>query len=122
MEPNPNTDPSIHQVDLLMTWGKASQKRAPKESQRNWAVSNISIKDYGLNLKKINGKNRDLQSKINCDPKFMQLIELMVKEINENKYETISISCDKGKHRSVAIAEILKKLYYPRAEIIHLDL
>ena len=107
---------------VIITWGKICGKHAPKESQRNWIVNNISIKDYGMNLKKINGKNKELQSKIICDPKFMEIVELMVREINGNNYETISISCDKGKHRSVAIAEILKELYYPGAEIIHMGL
>ena len=106
---------------VIITWGKAHSKHTPKESQRNWVVNNISIKDYGLNLKKINGKNKELQAKMMCDPKFMEVVESIVKEISENNYETISINCDKGKHRSVAVAEIVKK-YYPRAEMIHMDL
>ena len=107
---------------LIYTWGKAYRKHAPEESKRNWAVSNTSILDYGFKLRKINGKNKQLQSKIICDHRFIQIIEQIVKEVEENKYECISISCDQGRHRSVAIAEILKQLYYPQAEIIHLHL
>ena len=34
----------------------------------------------------------------------------------------ISFVCNHGKHRSVGWAEIIKKIYYPKSILFHLDL
>lgn len=100
---------------VIITCSNVSRKYKPIDTQRNWSVDIISIND--INLKNITGKNR-----IITDSKFIKLIELIVKEIEKNDYKTISISCTHGRHRSLAVAEILKMLYYPFATVKHLDL
>jgi len=52
-------------------------------------------------------------------PDFMISIQ---KIIEENDLRIVSFNCSKGRHRSVAAAELLKKLVYPNSEIIHLEL
>lgn len=106
----------------IYTWGKLYRKWKPTESEKNYSVEMISIRDYNMNLKRINGKSNELQNKIILDQKFINVINSIVKLIEDNDYKVISISCEHGRHRSVAIAEILKKLYYPQASIQHLDL
>ncbi|QKF93475.1 RNAse adapter protein rapZ [Fadolivirus algeromassiliense] len=113
---------NIERELTILTWGKSSRKFKPNESQKNFSVGMISILDYGLNLKKINGKNHELQNLIMSDKSFIQTIKSIVLEIEKNNYNTISICCDQGRHRSVAVAEIIKKIYYPQTNIKHLDL
>jgi len=104
----------------ILTWGKASRKYKPNGTEKNWSIEMISIND--LYLKKITGKNPIIQNRLLIEPNFIKLLKGIVKEIEEKNYQTISICCTHGRHRSVATAEILKKLYYPNATINHLDL
>lgn len=105
---------------VILTWSKAARKYKPQETQKNYSVEMISIND--INLKRVTGKNEVVQVRIMMDPKFTKLLDSIVQEIETNNYMTISICCTHGRHRSVAAAELLKKLYYPQASINHLDL
>jgi len=104
----------------ILTWGKAARKYKPDETEKNWSIEMISIND--IYLKKMNGKNLIIQNRLMIESTFIKLLKGIVKEIEEKDYKTISICCTHGRHRSVATAEILKKLYYPNAIINHLDL
>lgn len=47
----------------------------------------------------------------------------IIKQLDEGGiYENIGIICNYGKHRSVAWAELLKKLYYPKSNIKHIGI
>lgn len=104
----------------ILTWGKAARKYKPESTEKNWSVEMISIND--LYLKKITGKNPIIQNRLLIESNFIKLLKGIVKEVEEKNYKTISICCTHGRHRSVATAELLKKLYYPNATINHLDL
>ena len=43
-------------------------------------------------------------------------------QVEHSDLKCISINCTKGRHRSVAAAEILKKTYYPNATVKHLTI
>lgn len=107
---------------IILTWGTAHSDHAPAKSQRNWFVGTITTRKYGVNLKKNNGKSEEIQVGIMADPKFPDILNSIVSEVEEKGYTTISISCTKGRHRSVAVAEIVKKHIYPFAVIKHVDL
>jgi len=106
----------------ILTWAKAAHKHKPDRSQKNYSVEMISIRDQGLNLKRLTGRGQDIQNRILAEPKFVRVMKQIVREVEENDYTVISVCCAQGRHRSVAIAELLRKLYYPSAEINHLDL
>jgi hypothetical protein len=106
----------------ILTWGTAKMDHTPPQSQRNWFVGTITTRKYGVNLKKNNGKSEEIQVGVMADPKFPDILNSIVSEVEEKGYTTISISCTKGRHRSVAMAEILKKHIYPFATIRHLTL
>lgn len=106
----------------ILTWGVAKMAHTPSVSQRNWFVGVITTRKYGVNLKKNNGKSEEIQAGIMADPKFPNILNSIVSEVEKNNYTVISISCTKGRHRSVAMAEILKKHIYPQAQVRHLTL
>ena len=76
---------------IIITW----DKYRPEESQKNWHV--------------------DLGSKTH------KILNQIVKTIEEGGYMTISISCEQGTNAAVAVADLLKKHYYPHAEIRKLN-
>ena len=47
---------------------------------------------------------------------------LAATQVEHSNLSCISINCTKGRHRSVAAAEILKKTYYPNATVKHLTI
>lgn len=106
----------------ILTWGTAIMNHKPSASQRNFFVGVITTRKRGVNLKKHNGKSEEIQVGIMADPKFPALINNIVNEVEEHDLKVISISCTKGRHRSVAMAEIVKKYIYPNAQIQHLTL
>lgn len=75
-----------------------------------------------MNLKRVTGLNREIQEHIMHDHRFALLVQEIISEVNEKGYSRISISCKRGKHRSVAVAELLKRFVYPNADVIHTNL
>lgn len=109
----------------IYTWGNSNRKHKPEESELNFNVIPIvSLKrESGLNLKKLNGTNREIQSCLFQNKKFNSFIDHIVTTIESNpSLSCISINCKNGIHRSVAVAEILRNEYYSNANVIHLEL
>ena len=52
----------------------------------------------------------------------MAWLSMTVSKIEDGNLQAIGINCAKGRHRSVAAAEILKQLFYPAAKIEHLTI
>lgn len=105
----------------IYTWGKGT-KVVPPESQRNWHVVTLKLRDQDFNLKRMTGLSREIQEAILMNPRFDPLVTGLVEEIEQEAYQVISISCERGRHRSVAVAELLKKQWYPQATLHHLNL
>ncbi len=106
----------------IYTWGKRFKKRKPEESQKNFNASVLNGRAPGINLKTMNGTYDELQYVVSRCSTFDSWITMCVQKIEEDNLHTISINCAKGRHRSVAAAEILKKVYYPSAKISHLTI
>ena len=75
-----------------------------------------------MNLRKMNGLSSEIQARISRCSLFPTWITMVIEAIETKNLSVISINCTKGRHRSVAAAEILKAVYYPKATIEHLTI
>lgn len=64
----------------------------------------------------------EIQEGLTKDPMFFTFVRQVVRGIETNNLLVISITCTKGRHRSVAIAELLRKWFYPDAIVQHLTI
>lgn len=106
---------------LIYTWGKALQKAPPADSQFNFNAGVLNGRGTA-DLWLMNGLEDVVQSNILCCGLFPRWIGMVCSKIEKESLHTISINCTKGRHRSVAAAEILRKHYYPNATIQHLTI
>jgi len=112
---------------IIYTWGKKVRQRLNYKVDKNFSVEMLNIKSNTNEstssiLKKHNGKAKQVEDLVLNNKKFIKIVCNMLYEIEKNNYKCISINCLKGRHRSVATAEFLKKNYYPNAYIKHLEL
>lgn len=105
----------------VSTWGRALMK-GPPIGAVNFNASVLSGRGHGVNTRKMNGLWIEIQSQVSKCSMFPMWIELVIRKIEKEDIHHISINCTKGRHRSVAAAELLKKLYYKRADIHHLTI
>ena len=61
-----------------------------------------------------------IQDSVIRHPKFLELIETIVDNIETMNPKSVGFICNHGKHRSVAWAELIHKLYYKKSIIKHL--
>jgi len=73
-----------------------------------------------IDVQTINGLSDIIQDSIICHPKFLELIEIVVSNIETENPKNIAFICNHGKHRSVGWAELLQKLYYNKSIVKHL--
>lgn len=76
--------------------------------------------DKDIDIYTINGLNNIIQDSIVLHPKFLELIEIVIKHIETENPKEIAFICNHGKHRSVGWAELLQKLYYKNSVVKHL--
>eukprot|EP00929_Paragymnodinium_shiwhaense_P055508 TRINITY_DN27806_c0_g1_i1.p1 TRINITY_DN27806_c0_g1~~TRINITY_DN27806_c0_g1_i1.p1 ORF type:complete len:390 (+),score=86.41 TRINITY_DN27806_c0_g1_i1:73-1170(+) len=121
--------PSVEQMGvqtdrevLIYTWGKALRKSAPPDSQCNFNAGILNGRGGGADLRTMNGTSDEVQRNVASCGLFPRWIEMVINKIEKTPCHTISINCTKGRHRSVAAAEILRKFYYPNAVLRHLTI
>ncbi len=107
---------------LILTWGRALLKGTPQQSERNFNAGVLNGRGGSINLRKLNGLSDEIQGRISRCSLFPTWIKMVIDKIEDDDLMCISINCTKGRHRSVAAAEILKKVYYPAAQIDHLTI
>lgn len=76
--------------------------------------------DKDIDVHSINGLSNIIQNSIILHPKFLELIETVLKYIEIENSKKIAFICNHGKHRSVGWAELLQKLFYKKAIVKHL--
>ena len=93
----------------IYTWGIAKRKFKPHQSKKNFNVCGVSNgKPYGINLKKLDGRSEELQKSISSLPRYEEYKNAIIKYIIGNPdSDAISINCQKGRHRSVAMAQLV---------------
>jgi len=106
----------------IYTWGKALRKAAPPDSQFNFNAGVLNGRGGGADLRSMNGLSEEVQNNVLSCGLFPRWIEMVCSKIEFSGLHTISINCTKGRHRSVAAAEILRKVYYPSATIKHVTI
>jgi len=107
---------------LIYTWGKALRKSAPADSQHNFNAGILNGRGGGADLRTMNGLSDEVQSNVASCSLFPTWISMVVAKVEHSQLNAISINCTKGRHRSVAAAEILKRIYYPEATVKHLTI
>lgn len=117
-ELNVTADRPLH----ILTWGRALMKTAPHTSQHTFNAAVLNGRGGGVDLKKFNGLSEGVQHNVARCSLFPEWLRLVCSAIEKNNYTCVSIVCTKGRHRSVAAAEILQRLYYPEAIINHLTI
>lgn len=109
---------------LIYTWGKALRKSEPSDSQFNFNACILNGRGGGVDLRTMNGTWEEVQNNVASCSKFPRWLEMACNKIEKSTpaLHTISINCTKGRHRSVAAAEIMKRFYYPNAVLRHLTI
>lgn len=105
----------------IITWGKAFRKVAPPESQANFNACILNGRGGGADLRVDNGLTEQVQKNVASCGLFPRWLEMCIHKIESEGLSIVSINCTKGRHRSVAAAEILKKVYYPAATMMHIS-
>ncbi|CAE8592730.1 unnamed protein product [Polarella glacialis] len=106
----------------IYTWGKALRKAAPPESQFNFNAGVLNGRGGGADLRTMNGLSEEVQRNVASCGLFPRWLEMVIHKVESANLSVISINCTKGRHRSVAAAEILRSVYYPQATIKHLTI
>jgi len=110
----------------IYTWGNKKRK-PPSFCQHHFNVCNVTggYKPRGVNLKKIDGRDSRLQVKVERGRNYYRYLEAVINKIENDGLTDIGINCHKGRHRSVAFAELtkieLEKLGY-EVNLIHMEL
>lgn len=106
----------------ILTWGRDMLKQMPADAQANFNATVLTGKGGGINLRKMNGLNIEIQARVSRCSLFPLWVSQVVRKIEAENLTCIAVNCRKGRHRSVAAAEILKKVYYPSATTTHLTI
>lgn len=94
---------------VIYTWGSAKRNSKPADSEKNFNVCGVSShKPHGVNLKKCTGLDREVQIPISKSRQFPAYEEAILSYILANRnVKAISINCQKGRHRSVAVSVLI---------------
>ena len=104
----------------IYTWG-IKKDRESVECPLIFDLTRFQTKiDKDIDISTITGLTDIIQDSIVCHPKFLELMETVITKIEIDNPTSIAFICNYGKHRSVAWAELLKKLYYTQSTIRHL--
>jgi hypothetical protein len=76
----------------------------------------------GRNAAKCCGLDEFIQARVCRCAFFSSFVGEIVRDVEAKSFAVVAIFCRKGRHRSVAAAEILKRAYYPEAVVRHQSL
>lgn len=106
--------------DLRMIYSFGMDNGAiPSGTQKAFDCRRLNLRGHGLDLRFGRGNDDEFQKEAESDEEFKHFICLVAKCIMDNKYHTIAFYCSKGHHRSVAAAELFRRIFAPQCEIIH---
>ena len=100
------------------TWGKMKHKPIECDLTFDATLFSSTVAE-NVDIKCLSGLDEIIQQSIMNHPNFDLIIERMVTLIEEKNPTTVGIFCNYGKHRSVGIAELLHKIYYPLSRCVH---
>ena len=103
---------------MICTWGK--NKHLPYECEIIFDISSMSTNVINNETtRNYTGMDEIIQNSIINHPKFDYMMEEMLMNIETGNPKVIGIICNYGKHRSVGMAELLKKFYYEKSIMLH---
>ena len=73
-------------------------------------------------MKRNNGLCEEVQHNVMRCPRFAGWLAMAIEKIERDDLHVVAINCAKGRHRSVAAAELLRAHYYIRADVQHLTI
>ncbi len=106
---------------ILYTYGRRHRKHVPG-AQASFNACVLSGRRRGLNLKKLNGLNEDVQKSVETSRNYETFLTQLVQKIERDNLTRVAICCTAGRHRSVSSAELLKKHVYRKAIVVHIEL
>merc|ERR1712137_107737 len=106
----------------ILTWGNALMKSAPASSEFNFNAGILNGRGGGADLRTMNGLSEEVQNNVASFSLFPGWLKMVISKVESVEAKVISINCTKGRHRSVAAAEILHKYYYPASTVQHLTI
>lgn len=101
-------------------WGDMfhnKQSRVLRRVKKNFNAKVLNGRGGQVDLREFNGTDPRIQNNVMGCNKFYDWLVMVIKSVTEKDYHHISVNCSKGRHRSVAAAILLKKLYFPNAEV-----
>jgi hypothetical protein len=104
----------------IVTWGRSMRRTAPR-AQKHFCVSLKKLR-YRADPGKETGLSSLIMARVCRCTYFATWVRETIIEIETQNLSDISINCWKGRHRSVAAAELLRMRYYPCAQVQHLEL
>lgn len=111
-----------HQPDIIYSWGLKKEKVNVKcDLIFDVSLFFTKIKDRSR-LSLLNGLDSEIQDSILSHPRFIDLLENVLLQIEQHQPSTISFICNHGKHRSVGWSELMKTYFFQSSEVKHLHL
>lgn len=104
----------------IYTWGRKHRRNHPGEASQDFNAGIISNHRHGPDIRIFTGLHSETQQAIQAARGYSCFMKNMIKKIEEDNLTVISIGSVRGKHRSVACAELLRRHFYPDAVIHHL--
>eukprot|EP00928_Gymnodinium_smaydae_P035476 TRINITY_DN24964_c0_g1_i1.p1 TRINITY_DN24964_c0_g1~~TRINITY_DN24964_c0_g1_i1.p1 ORF type:complete len:373 (+),score=47.05 TRINITY_DN24964_c0_g1_i1:140-1258(+) len=107
----------------IITYGRVAVQTPPLV-ERHYCVDHKGIRYRlsGREAAKVSGLDELIQARVCRCALFQDWLKDIVREIEGCNLASIGVFCWKGRHRSVAAAEMLRMCYYPLAEVTHLCL
>lgn len=103
----------------IFTWGVKKEAGVECDITFDLRIFQTKISE-NINISEITGFSNIIQESIKNHPKFDELLDIIITEIEQDNPKKVAFVCNYGKHRSVGWAEIIKKYIYPNAKIKHL--
>lgn len=116
----PDPEPDASRPLLIYTRG---QKMRPEvEHLPDFDASKISYNPKRVKLFSKTGMDPFVSELVLASSQSKRLIRNIIRKVETENLNTIVIHCMHGRHRSVAIANHLVRILYPRGRAIHLEL
>jgi RNase adaptor protein for sRNA GlmZ degradation len=113
-------DINFDRILTIYSWGIKKDKKSV-DCDIIFDLTKFQTKiDKDLDVHTITGLTDIIQDSVIRHPKFLELIETIVDNIETMNPKSVGFICNHGKHRSVAWAELIHKLYYKKSIIKHL--
>jgi RNase adaptor protein for sRNA GlmZ degradation len=111
-----------HQPKIIYSWGiKKESVNINCDLIFDISLFFTKIKDT-CKLSSLTGLDLEIKNGILGHPRFLELLERVIEEIEHHQPLSISFICNHGKHRSVGWVEIMKTYFFKNSEVKHLHL